>query len=64
MQARAEFTIIEDGKRKDINLPTRNLHISREDAYPVGDLVYIRAGSRIYLSAEVYETTLRHIVED
>jgi len=63
MQARAEFTIIENGKVKDINLPARNLHISREDAYPAGDIVLIRAGSKVYESAEDYETTLRHLVE-
>ena len=63
MQARAEFTIIENGKEKDINLPTRNLHISREDAYPAGEIVLIRAGSKVYESAEDYETTLRHLVE-
>lgn len=63
MQSRAEFTIIENGKVKDINLPTRNLHISREDAYPAGDIVLIRAGSKVYESAEDYETTLRHLVE-
>lgn len=63
MQSRAEFTIFENGKEKQINLPTRNLHISREEAYPAGDIVLIRAGSKVYESAEDYETTLRHLVE-
>lgn len=64
MTKRALFSIIENGKEKDILLPTRGIKITREEAYPAGDIVHIISGSKVYESAECYEDTIRNLIDD